>query len=203
MDAISPIRIGVDFDNTIVSYDTVFQRVALEQKLVPADIPASKSEVRNYLRRIGREDAWTAMQGLVYGKRMIEAEPFPGVIDFFRNCRAANLPVFIISHRTRFPIVGEQYDLHAAAGDWLRKYGIFDFVPRECVYFELTRHAKLERIKAAVCTHFIDDLPELFSEPGFPQDVRRILFDPLHAFTAADGIFPEATWLEIQNLFAL
>ena len=45
------------------------------------------------------------------------------------------------------------------------------------VFFEDTREAKVGRIGDARCTHFIDDLEEVFLTPGFPDDVRRILFD--------------------------
>jgi len=71
------VRIGIDFDNTIVCYDTLFRQVALEQGLIPADLPENKGAVRDYLRTAGMEDRWTAMQGDVYGKRMNEACAFP------------------------------------------------------------------------------------------------------------------------------
>jgi len=44
------VRIGIDFDNTIVSYDTLFHRVALERGLIPISVPANKISVREYLR---------------------------------------------------------------------------------------------------------------------------------------------------------
>jgi len=84
--------IGIDFDNTIVCYDALFHRVCRERGLIPAEVPINKTDVRNYLRQAGREDAWTEMQGYVYGARMSEAAPYPGVLDFFRSCRAAALP---------------------------------------------------------------------------------------------------------------
>lgn len=196
------MRIGLDFDNTIVSYDDLFRRVAVEQQLVPESIPASKTEVRNYLRKIGREDAWTAMQGVVYGKRMSEAKAFPGVVDFIRACHRASIPLFIASHRTKFPIVGEQFDLHAAAREWLRLQGIPDFIPGETIHFELTKDAKLERIKSLGPTHFIDDLPEFLTMPGFPP-AQRILFDPLGASVAEEGILPMTSWPAIQKYFGL
>jgi hypothetical protein len=196
------MRIGIDFDNTIVSYDELFRRVAVEQQLVPETIPASKTEVRNYLRKIGREEAWTAMQGVVYGKRMSEAKAFPGVLDFILACHRANIPLFIASHRTKFPIVGEQFDLHAAAREWLRLQGIPDFIPSDSIHFELTKDAKLSRIKSRDPTHFIDDLPEFLTMPGFPA-VQRILFDPLGASVAEDGILPMTSWPGIQKHFGL
>ena len=36
------MRIGVDFDNTIVCYDTLFHRLAVEEGLIPPDIPPRK-----------------------------------------------------------------------------------------------------------------------------------------------------------------
>ena len=51
------------------------------------------------------------------------------------------------------------------------------------VFFEGTRDAKIERIRTLGCTHFIDDLEEVFLEASFPPDVEKFLFDswpPLH-----------------------
>ena len=46
--------LGVDFDNTIVSYDCLFHRVAAERGLIPASLVATKGAVRDYLRRSSR-----------------------------------------------------------------------------------------------------------------------------------------------------
>jgi hypothetical protein len=174
--------IGIDFDNTIVCYDEVFGRVAVEQGLVPPHAATSKTAIRDHLRAAGQEDRWTELQGTIYGPRMPDARPFPGVLEFFQACRAAGVPVAIVSHRTRFPYLGERHDLHAAARDWLARHGFHDpagiGLPIERVFFEETKEAKLARIAGVGCTHFIDDLPDLLAHPLFPQDVRRILFDP-------------------------
>ena len=69
--------IGLDFDNTIVSYDALFHKVAVEQALVPSDLPKSKLMVRDYLRKVNNETAWIEMQG-VYGARMVDAAAYPG-----------------------------------------------------------------------------------------------------------------------------
>ena len=46
--------IGLDFDNTIVSYDALFYKVAIEQKVVPASLPVNKVAVRDHLRSINK-----------------------------------------------------------------------------------------------------------------------------------------------------
>jgi hypothetical protein len=112
--------------------------------------------------------------------------------------------VWIISHKTRQPYRGQSYDLHAAALDWLESQGFFDpgqlALPRDRVWFELTKQAKLERIAATACTHFIDDLPEFLAEPGFPDGVHRILFDP-HDHYAAENRFTRAqSWEQIRQI---
>lgn len=174
--------IGVDFDNTIVCYDDVFHRAAREQGLVPATLPPGKSAVRDYLRAAGNEDAWTRLQGEVYGRRMLDAQPFPGVLAFFRRMVQAGAAVSIISHRSRYPYLGPRHDLHQAAREWLEHHGFFDSarigLSRDRVFFEIHKHEKLARIAAQRCTHFIDDLPELLAECAFPAGVERILFDP-------------------------
>ena len=196
------MRIGVDFDNTIVCYDEVFHRVACEQGLIPDSVPVNKGAVRDYLRKAGREAEWTEMQGYVYGVRMRDAQPFPGVLEFFRRTRAAGIPICIISHKTRHPYKGPQYDLHAAALGWLELNGFFDpkriGLARNDVYFELTLSAKLGRIAAAGCTHFIDDLPELLAEPDFPAKVSALLFDPAGAHKAEHFRRVEA-WSALQS----
>ena len=43
--------IGIDFDNTIVSYDDLFHRLATERGLIPAAFPSRKTSMRDFLRQ--------------------------------------------------------------------------------------------------------------------------------------------------------
>lgn len=195
------MRIGIDFDNTIVCYDQVFHLVAREQGVIPADLSATKENVRDYLRAAGQESVWTEMQGYVYGQRMSDAEPFPAVLDFLRHCRELGVEACIVSHKTRTPYLGPAYDLHAAALGWMEERGIFEAqgigLPRERVFLEPTKKDKLARIGQLCCTHFIDDLPEFLGEADFPCGVKRLLFAPTGARSADPEIVPYASWAEI------
>ena len=198
--------ICVDFDNTIVCYDALFHRVAQERGLIPDNLPVNKTAVRDHLRTTGREDVWTEMQGEVYGSRMAEAAPYPGVIEFFRACREQGIPVRIISHKTRHPYLGERHDLHAAARNWLQLQGFLGAaqigLSETEVFFELTKEAKLSRIAACGCTHFIDDLPELLLAPHFPAEVERLLFDPECLHKDIAGVRRTSSWAELaENIF--
>lgn len=175
------MRIGIDFDNTIVSYDALFHRVALERGLIPVDLPPTKLSVRDHLRQTGREDVWTEMQGYVYGARVEEAAAYPGAIDFLTWARAAGLGLVIISHKTRRPFLGHAYDLHEAARGWVRKFLAVPpqpLIDEADVYFELTKEDKLARIAALELDCFIDDLPEILLAAEFPARTVGLLFDP-------------------------
>jgi hypothetical protein len=190
--------IGIDFDNTIVCYDRLFHRLALEQGLIDQHTPANKTAVRDALRLAGREADWTRMQGVAYGPRLNEARPFPGVMAFLLACRRRAIPVRIISHKTAVPISGPAFDLHRAALRWLESRGFLRSeltgLRRQDVFFEPTKHAKLQRIAFTGCETFIDDLPEFLAEPAFPRSVRRVLFDPTGQAAAPPGTVSVQSW---------
>ena len=192
------IKLGVDLDNTLISYEELFQRVAEEQGLlsaVPDSIGESngKTAVREVVRSLPNgEFQWQKLQGLVYGARIKEAQLIPGVRSFFRECQKRGVPVYIVSHKTKAAHHDDiGMDLHQAAMGWMSENEFFSQsgmgLSQDRVYFEETRAGKLRRIQSLKCTHFIDDLEEVFSEEGFPEGVTKILYDP-----AADGGSPVA-----------
>lgn len=175
------MRIGFDFDNTIVSYDALFHKVALEQNVIDKSVPVNKLAVRDHLRAKNQEPIWTEMQGYVYGARMEEAHAYPDVIEVMQRLKAAGHTLAIMSHKTRYPYLGEQYDLHAAARGWINRYlGVNDdaLIPANHIFFELTKDEKLARIKHFGCDVFIDDLPEILQADHFPAETTKFLFDP-------------------------
>jgi hypothetical protein len=181
------MRIGIDFDNTIACYDGVFHAAALERGLIPANLASDKNAVRDFLNSDGRADEFTELQGYVYGARMELASPYPGFGEFVASARQAGHDLFIVSHKTRHPILGPKHDLHAAARGFLVERGLVGAghgqIDPANVFFELTKEAKVARIAALGCEAFIDDLPEIFASPDFPGTARRILFDPVDQFT--------------------
>ena len=102
------MKIGIDFDNTIVNYDKVFHKVALEQSLIKSNLAVTKTAVRDYLRSKGENDIWTKLQGYVYGQRMLDANVFPGFIDFIGFANSNNIEVLIVSHKTLYPYLGKK-----------------------------------------------------------------------------------------------
>lgn len=177
----SGVRIGIDFDNTIICYDKVFVAAARQRGLVPDGWAGSKSDVRDHLRsQPGGELAWQRLQGWVYGKGIVDAEVFPGLTDFLAACRQTGCKVYIVSHKTRFAHLDpDRTDLRLAARDWMQATGLIgapdSLLAIDDVFFEDTRAAKVDRIASLDLDVFIDDLVEVFEQPHFPQQVRSIL----------------------------
>lgn len=176
------MRIGVDFDNTIANYDGVFHRAALEQGLIPATLGSGKNDVRDFLNGSGRKDEFTALQGYVYGSRMDLVAPYAGVAEFFVAARKAGHEIFVVSHKTKTPILGPAYDMHAAARGFLSAQQL---VAENLAHFEETKDAKMARATALNVDVFIDDLPEILEHPGMPKGARAILFDPENRWAAS------------------
>ena len=199
------MRIGIDFDNTLVCYDQLFWTLAHDVGVVDESVAHQKDAVRDHLRKQGLESVWTNLQGKAYGSRILEASPFPDVLGALAEFCRRGWEVCVISHKTRSPIAGEDYDLHAAAWNWLSTHGIIDFLPRTSThlpaFFELTKREKLQRIADVGCDWFIDDLPELLTDSSFPQDVGRILFDPHQRNEPLpEGIRRFSTWRDAVSV---
>lgn len=174
--------IGVDFDNTLACYDQLFHQLAVEQGYVSHQTPVNKTAVRDAMRSQNMEQDWISLQGQAYGSRINQAPAFNNALAFFKQAHAANITLYIVSHKTKFPVSGDPTNLHVAAMRWLEQQGFLQNtggpLPHQNVFFELTKQAKLARIAELQCDHFIDDLPEFLAEPTFPANTKKWLFDP-------------------------
>jgi hypothetical protein len=204
------IKIGIDFDNTIVSYDELMYRAALDRGLINGGGERTKRAVRDRIRQMpDGEIEWQKLQALVYGPMMTGARPTEGAEEFIKWCRSSGLAVSIVSHKTEYASYDvTRTNLRAAALDWMTARRFFDRdgldIRREAVYFESTRADKIARIRSIGCSHFIDDLEEVFLEESFPRDVHKILYSPgtpespVEASTAA----VLSSWGAIRELIA-
>ena len=199
------MRIGVDFDNTIVSYDKVFHKVALEQSLIKSNLTISKIAVRDYLRNKGQNDLWTELQGYVYGKRMLDADVFPGFIEFLNFSSKNSIELLIISHKTIYPYLGNRYNLHDSAREFISKL-LTDqkknLINKKNIFFERTQEKKAIRINQQSCDFFVDDLPEIFALHDFPKQTKKILFDPDKNHKNFDDGEICSSWKNIQEVIS-
>lgn len=202
---------GIDLDNTLISYDELFCKVAEEEGLLETSsndpsISLGKTQIRQAVQSLHNgEYHWQKLQGLVYGKRIGEATLVPGVNNFLLKCLHNEIPIYIVSHKTKTAHHDPtKLDLHRAAMQWMSENRFFieeGFgLNQTQVFFEETRLGKLKRIGKLQCTHFIDDLEEVFSNVDFPQNVTKILYRPR---TAKLSRMADVTgdWEQINSYF--
>ena len=159
------MNLGLDFDNTLIDYDSIFYETALKLGLIDKGIKKSKISVRNFLLDINQEHKFTFLQGEVYGKEIINAEKSKGMFESLLKLKNKGYRLYIVSHKTKNPIIGAKYDLHEAAKKWLNKNKFFDQdglnLNKSDVYFEEKKEYKIQRIHSLNLSHFIDDLESI------------------------------------------
>ncbi|MES9898660.1 MAG: hypothetical protein ABW148_06525 [Sedimenticola sp.] len=178
------MRIGLDLDNTLISYETAFSAVAKRMALLPIDFKGGKAAVRRYLRSLpGGEQQWRDLQAEVYGREMRFAELTRGAEQFLGLCRQRKVEVVIVSHKSEYAANDRHHiNLRHAALAWLEQQGLFDTATTgltiSSLFFEGSRDDKVKRIARLAPDCFVDDLPEVLLHPAFPATVRPILYSP-------------------------
>lgn len=196
--------IGVDFDNTLVSYDEVMHKVAVQWGLISPDVRKNKKDVRDKIRQLSYgETEWQRLQSTVYGSRMHKAKLVDGVETFFRLCQKHPVRVYVISHKTEYANFEPGTNLRSVALAWMGKNRFFEAdglgLTKESVFFEATRQEKIKRIMNLGCTHFIDDLEETFLEGSFPTNVEKILYAPHMQRSLVGAIRVVTSWQEVNE----
>jgi hypothetical protein len=162
-----------------------FLALAQEIGLVSRDFQGGKKAVRNVVRAgAGGDVAWQQLQARLYGREIGRARLAKGMDVLLGRARQRNVSVAVISHKTQFSPYDAATDLRVAAKEWMQAHGLFDpqntgLSPKN-VFFESSRRDKIDRIRSLGCTHFIDDLDEVFNEPDFPSEVRSLLYAAGH-----------------------
>ncbi len=195
--------IGIDFDNTIISYDYLIHKIAVEKNLISSAFPKSKKEIRNHLRTFpGGEIEWQKIQALIYGSRITEAGLMEGATDFLKACKDNKIKVYIISHKTEHSnLYRGGTNFRTSALNWMKENIFSDLLSEKEVYFTSTQDEKIKTVADLGCTHFIDDLEEIFDQEIFPRDVKKILFNPHGKASVRGEIAIFTAWKDINKLF--
>lgn len=199
------LTIGIDFDNTLVNYSGVFYQVGVKLGWLPKAIGKSKSSVKQYFFEQNQRDKWTELQGLVYGNEIHRAQLYQGVKNVIGQLLNSGHIVYIISHKTKFPVIGEKVSLHNAATKWLMENEIIgdsrDQLANSQVFFNQTQKDKIAKIIDLNCDFFIDDLPAIFEHNNFPNNVKKIFFDPDNHYKKVNfSDFHLNSWQQIADI---
>ena len=170
------VKIGLDLDNTILDYSSCFQLAAKEVLGLSLPPGASKQDQKFFIERSLGDDEWTLLQGYAYGEFSFKAELFPHFLDFMKLAEDIKADVLVVSHKSRYPIIGPSQDLRGFALSNLDRLGVLERLagfPRSenSVYFCDSRDEKIERIRSMGFKLFVDDLFGVVS--SIPAEVQR------------------------------
>ena len=194
--------VGFDFDNTIINYTNSFIKLSRKKNLVPEEKNKDKISIRNYLREKNIEDQWTILQGEVYGKNIMDAEIYKDVLETFKYLLKKNIKIKIISHKTKYPYIGEKIDLRLSAFRWiedriLNKISNLKFSKSD-IFFENTIAEKINKIQELNCDIYVDDLQEILDQ--LPKKIQKILFSPIYNIQENYNFKVMKSWSEFYDI---
>jgi len=196
------IRIGIDFDNTIVNYQGLFSAVAKKLKFNLDRYPTKKELIKKEIFK--NKDGlklWQKLQGKVYGEFISGAKIFDGVKKFIVHCNLKKYELFIVSHKTRFGHYdNKNFLLRDAALQWMYSKNIIgnnlDNIKKENIFFFSSRKKKIQFIKKLKLDFFIDDLSEVLLDKYFPKSTKKILL----AENFHQNLITAKNWFHIDKI---
>lgn len=197
------LKLGIDFDNTLVDYTDVFYHVAKELNWIDKKIATSKTAVKRYFLDKQCEEQWTELQGIVYGKEILRAKLYKNVVTTLKALNRLDVELCIVSHKTKYPVIGDKTDLHLSAQSLLEYYNLLDIcgIDKSNIFFNETLEQKISKIAQLDCDFFIDDLPSVFQHPSYPKRTKRIIFDPdNHLGNVSYADFRVTKWCDVPRV---
>jgi len=174
---VNKIKLAIDLDNTIINYDDLFYKAARNKLRIHSNIK-NKENIKKLIIKKYSEKKWTEIQSTVYSRKIFQAKIFPGFINEIKKL-SKYCEIFIVSHKTLWPIYGKKINLHNKTKKFLKKKKISfcknSLIKEENIFFETTKEKKIKRIKRLKPHYFIDDLESILK--SIPKSVNKILFN--------------------------
>ena len=122
--------IGVDFDNTLIIYDDLLRKLAVDRNLLgrprPARFRASGRSAMRSARSPAEKSSGKNCRPTPTVPRIGEARLAIGAARFLELARAAGITVYTISHKTEWASQDRTgTNLRRAALDWMEANGLF------------------------------------------------------------------------------
>ena len=171
------IKLAIDLDNTIINYDDLFYKAAKNTLSIRSNIK-NKENIKKLIIKKYSEKKWTEVQSAVYSQRIFQSKIFPGFITEIKKL-SKYCEIFIVSHKTLWPIYGKKINLHNKTKEFLKKKKISfcknSLIKNENIFFETTKEKKIKRIERIKPDYFIDDLESILK--SIPKSINKILFN--------------------------
>ena len=137
--------VGIDFDNTIIDYDNLFIKAAINHGWLDDRLLTKKEVKQGLVDKYGEDSKWQILQAEVYGKCITDADLFTDCREFIKFLVSSGSTVYIVSHKTEFSNFDGKTRLIKPAIKWLvekKLIGSQGLLPVQQVSFHPTREEK-------------------------------------------------------------
>lgn len=173
------MRIGIDFDNTIINYHNVFHSLACEFGYIASSVAKNKEDVKQaILVKYGNDIPWQKLQSIAYGKAIFRAKAFEGVLRALKELKTQGHHLFIVSHKSKTSHYDPTVQLRTFALEWLKSNDFVDekLIDDSSLFFLETLDEKIATIATLKLDIFIDDLDRVILHSQFPKSTLGIAF---------------------------
>ena len=184
------MKIGIDFDNTIVNHDFSFNKIF--ENYFEKDDSIKSYEKKNILKNSLSQKNWINAQELVYSDYINQyGKVFSGFKKFSYRCKILGHKLEIVSHKSKLSFI-KKIDLIFPA-----KKFINDNIKVDKIFFFENLNKKISHINKSDYDFFIDDLPLVLSQINLPYK-KKIFFN--RAIKTIDkNYLNKKNWKEIEN----
>ena len=146
------------------------------------------------------ETKWTECQGQLYSKYLQFAKPFDGAISTIQDLQEKGFSINIVSHKTKFPYVGEKINLIDKSKEWIVK-NLVDgkeqsILNEKQIIFTKSIDDKISAILNLKTLVFIDDLEHVLNQ--LPDRIQKIWFNS-ESESESESLIACRDWAEIRN----
>ncbi len=190
------MKIGFDFDNTLVDYSAVFTKIAEELGIKFENNP--KNAIKYTFEKVYfNPNSWKEVQRQVYCELINKIEPSDKLLEVINWLIEHNHDFYIISHKTQTIKFDKLVsNLRDPANRWIEK-NIPQF-KKDRIFFESSAIAKVRKIKSLKLDFFVDDLLTILNHHQFPNETKKILFN--NSSIAKKNIFIASNWDMVKQI---
>jgi len=185
------IKIGLDFDNTVINYNKIYIFFNKRLNLKIAKNKINKNTVKRKIIENYSEHYWTFVQEEIYGKFLHMIHPDVNFKDFILKLKKKKVKFYIISHKTKYSEFSKKYKLRNEALHWINKN--ISYYKFNVNFFD-TAQEKINFIKKENIHYHIDDLYDIFENKNFNKNCKKIFFNIKKNFD-----FNSTSWSKIRD----
>ena len=177
------MKIGIDLDNTIIDYENIFIKTAKVNKFIFQNSKIlNKKDLKKTILRKRSIETWQLLQGIVYGKKIKNAQIMSNFISFIKTAEIFDCEIFIVSHKTKYGhYLNKKINLQTEAYKWI-KFNLIEnnklkIIKKKNIYFCESLREKVNQINKLDLDIFIDDLPKVVNHTNLSKKILKILLN--------------------------